>query len=225
MRRFYLFLQKRYPLGVQFSDKLNWTHYRILIFINDFNEIDYYINQIEKYHWSKRTLQEKIKSKEYQRLSDETKNKLIKKEEIDVSSYIKNPIYINAFNNDKENISEKTLKSFILRDMENFLKQLGNGFAFIESEYKIIIGNEPNYIDLLLYNVIFNCYVVVELKVVKSNKDHLGQVMVYKNYIDKHVKNINQDKTIGIIVCKQNDKYLIEYSSDSRIKITTYELV
>ena len=225
MRRFYLFLQKRYPLGVQFSDKLNWTHYRILIFINDFNEIDYYINQIEKYHWSKRTLQEKIKSKEYQRLSDETKNKLIKKEEIDVSSYIKNPIYINAFNNDKENISEKTLKSFILRDMENFLKQLGNGFAFIESEYKIIIGNEPNYIDLLLFNYIYNCFVVVELKVVKSNKDHLGQVMVYKNYIDKHVKNINQDKTIGIIVCKQNDKYLIEYSSDSRIKITTYELV
>ena len=105
------------------------------------------------------------------------------------------------------------------------MKQLGNGFAYIESEYKIIIGNEPNYIDLLLFNIIFNCYVVVELKVVKSNKDHLGQVMVYKNYIDKHIKNNNQDKTIGIIVCKQNDKYLIEYSSDSRIKITTYELV
>ena len=222
MRFFYILIQKGTPLVAQ---SVSWSHYTILMSLKDINEINYYIEQIEKYHWGKRTLQDKIKSKEYQRLSEETKNKLINKEEIDVSSYIKNPIYINTFNSDKVNVSENTLKSFILRDMENFLKQLGNGFAFIESEYKIIIGNEPNYIDLLLYNVIFNCYVVVELKVVKSNKDHLGQVMVYKNYIDKHVKNINQDKTIGIIVCKQNDKYLIEYSSDARIKITTYELV
>ncbi len=225
MRRFYLYLQKRYPLGVQFSDKLNWTHYRILIAINDFNEIDYYINQIILYHWSKRTLQEKIKSKEYQRLSDETKNKLINKEEIDVSSYIKNPIYINIYNNNIDNISEKTLKSFILKDLPNFLKQLGNGFAFIDEEYKITIGNTINYIDILLFNYIYNCFIVVELKVTESKKDHLGQVMVYMNYIDKHIKNINQDKTIGIIVCRKDDKYLIEYSSDSRIKITTYELV
>ena len=221
MRQFFLLIEKGAPLGHQ----LTWSHYRQLLPIEDINEINYYIEQIEKYHWGKRTLQEKIKSKEYQRLSDETKNKLINKEEVDVSSYIKNPIYINTFNGDKDNIKENTLKSFILRDMENFLKQLGNGFAFIESEYKIIIGNEPNYIDLLLFNYIYNCFIVVELKVVKSDKDHLGQVMVYKNYIDKHVKNINQDNTIGIIVCRKDDKYLIEYSSDERIKITTYELV
>ena len=221
MRKYYLF-QKVQPLVAQ---SVSWSHYTILMSLKDINEINYYIEQIETYHWSKRTLQEKIKSKEYQRLSEETKNKLINKEEIDVTSYIKKPIYINTFNSDKENISEKTLKSFILRDMDNFLLQLGQGFAYIANEYKIIIGNEPNYIDLLLYNVIFNCYVVVELKVVKSNKDHLGQVMIYKNYIDKHIKNINQDKTIGIIVCKKDDKYLIEYSSDSRIRITTYELV
>ena len=221
MRKFYI-LQKGQPLVAQ---SINWTNYIILLSLKDINEINYYIEQIEKNHWSKRTLQDKIKSKEYQRLSNETKNRLVKKEEIDVSGYIKNPIYINTFNSDKENISEKTLKSFILRDIENFLEQLGNGFTFIKSEYKIIIGNKPNYIDLLLFNYIYNCFIVVELKVVKSNKDHLGQVMVYKNYIDKHVKNVSQDKTIGIIVCRKDDKYLIEYSSDSRIKITTYELV
>ena len=162
MRQFYLF-SKSQPLVDQ---SISWSHYTILMSLKDINEINYYIEQIEKYHWGKRTLQEKIKSKEYQRLSDqrlsdETKNKLINKEEIDVTSYIKNPIFINTFNNDKKNISENTLKSFILRDMENFLKQLGNGFAFIESEYKIIIGNEPNYIDLLLFNYIYNCFVVV----------------------------------------------------------------
>ncbi len=221
MRRFYLFIIKGHAMRVQ----LTWTHYREVLSLKDDNEINYYIDIAIKEHLSYRDMLNRIKSKEYQRLSDETKNKLINKEEIDVTGYIKNPIFINTFNSDKENISENTLKSFILRDMENFLEQLGIGFAFIKSEYKIIIGNEPNYIDLLLFNIKFNCYVVVELKVVKSNKDHLGQVMVYKNYIDKHVKSINQDKTIGIIVCKQNDKYLIEYSSDSRIKITTYELL
>ena len=109
--------------------------------------------------------------------------------------------------------------------MPNFLKQLGNGFSFIDEEYKILIGNTINYIDILLFNYIYNCFVVVELKITSSKKDHLGQVMVYMNYIDKHIKNINQNKTIGIIVCRRDDKYLIEYSSDDRIKITTYELV
>ena len=222
MRRFYLIFSKRQALPVQF---ISWSHYVELMMLDNINEINYYIEITINLKLSYRKLRDKIKSHEYQRLSEETKNKLINKEEIDVTSYLKNPIYINTFNSDKENISEKTLKSFILRDLPNFLKQLGNGFAFIDNEYKIIIGNEPNYIDLLLYNIIFNCYVVVELKVVKSNKDHLGQVMIYKNYIDKHIKNINQDKTIGIIVCKIDDKYLIEYSSDSRIRITTYELV
>ena len=117
------------------------------------------------------------------------------------------------------------MKSFILRDMNNFLKQLGDGFAYMDNEYKIMIGNKPNYIDLLLCNLKYNCYVVVELKVTESKKDHLGQIQVYMNYIDKHLKNINQNKTIGIIVCKKDDKYLILYSSDERIKITTYELV
>ena len=109
--------------------------------------------------------------------------------------------------------------------MDNFLNELGNGFSYIANEYKIKIGNKYNYIDLLLFNYLYNAFVVVELKVTESNKNHLGQIMVYMNYIDKHIKNNNQDKTIGIIVCRRDDKYLIEYSSDSRIKITSYELV
>ena len=222
MRKFYLF-QKGQPLAAQ----LTWSHYIELLNINDFNEIHYYINQINIYHWSKRILREKIKNKEYQRLSDETKNKLINNEELNVYDNIKNPIYINTYNSNinKEDIEEKALKSFILRDMENFLEQLGDGFYFRKSEYKIMIGNKPNYIDLLLFNSNYNCHVVVELKVTESKKNHLVQIQVYMNYIDKRIKTIDQSKTIGIIVCKKDDKYLIEYSSDDRIRITTYELV
>ena len=109
--------------------------------------------------------------------------------------------------------------------MDNFLRQLGNGFCYMANEYKIMIGNKSNYIDLLLCNINYNCYVVVELKVTESKKDHLGQIQVYMNYIDDNLKKFNQDKTIGIIICREDNKYVIKYSSDKRIIARTYDLV
>ena len=152
--------------------------------------------------------------------------KLINKEETIVSDFIKNPIVIkNKYNYDIENISERMLQTLILEDIPSFLKELGDGFSFIENEYKIKIGNTYNYIDLLLFNIKFNCYVVIELKVCELKKEHIGQIEVYMNYIDKNLKKINQDKTIGIIICKKENKYVIEYSSDARIVARTYELL
>ena len=109
--------------------------------------------------------------------------------------------------------------------MESFTKELGNSFSFIGSEYKIRVGNSFNYIDLLLFNIEYNCYVVVELKVTELKKEHIGQIQVYMNYIDKNLKKINQDKTIGIIICKQDNKYVIKYCSDDRVIAREYELV
>ncbi len=133
--------------------------------------------------------------------------------------FIKNPIVIKN-NTNKEIISEKILQRIILEDIPAFLK--GMGFTFVENEYKIKIGNYYNYIDLLLYNIEFNCYVVVELKVTELKKEHIGQIEVYMNYIDKHLKKITQDKTIGIIICKKNNKFIMEYCSDSRILAREY---
>ena len=113
----------------------------------------------------------------------------------------------------------------ILEDIPSFLEQLGEGYSFIKDEYPIKMGDRYNYIDLLLFNYIYNSFVVVELKVNELNKNHLGQIQVYMNYIDKNLKTINQNKTIGIIVCYKNNRYIIEYSSDPRIYITEYELV
>ena len=116
------------------------------------------------------------------------------------------------------------MQKLILEDIESFMKELGNSFSFIGSEYKIKLGNQYNYIDLLLFNIEFNCYVVVELKVTELKKEHIGQIQVYMNYIDTNLKRVNQDKTIGIIICKKDNKYVIEYSSDSRIIAREYEL-
>ena len=208
------------------SDQLNWSHYCELLFLKDIDEITYYINITEKYNLSVRELRERIKNKEYQRLDDNTKLKLINKEEISIGDTIKNPIIIkNKLDIDKENISEKILQRLILEDIESFMKELGDGFCFISSEYKIKINNTYNYIDLPLFNIKYNCYVVVELKVTDVRKEHIGQVEVYMNYIDKHIKGIANNKTIGIIVARRDNHYYIEYSSDNRIYTRDYEIV
>ena len=222
MRKFYLLCEK----GQTLSAKLNWSHYVELLSFNDINEINYYINTTEKYNLSVRQLRERIKNKEYQRLDDNTKLKLINKEEMSIGDTIKNPIIIkNKLGIDKENISEKILQRLILEDIPSFLKELGEGYSFIENEYKIKINNTYNYIDLLLFNYIYNSFVVVELKVTEVKKEHIGQVEVYMNYIDKHIKGINNNKTIGIIVARRDNHYYIEYSSDKRIYTRDYEIV
>ena len=222
MRRFYLLFEK----GPTMSAQLSWSHYKELLIIKNNDEINYYINTTEKYNLSVRQLREKIKNKEYQRLDDNTKLKLINKEEIDIGDTIKNPIIIkNKLGIDKEDISEKILQRLILEDIPSFLKELGEGYSFIENEYKIRIGNTYNYIDLLLFNIKYNCYVVVELKVTEVKKEHIGQVEVYMNYIDRHIKGITNNKTIGIIVARRDNHYYIEYSSDKRIYTRDYEIV
>ena len=125
---------------------------------------------------------------------------------------------------EKKKITEYALKEAILNNLDNFLKQLGNGFLYAGNEYKIKIGNNYNYIDLLLYNVEYNCYVVIELKVTELKKEHIGQIEVYMNYIDKNVKDVSDDKTIGIIICARNNKYVIEYCSDERIFVREFKI-
>ena len=219
MRQFYCLIEK----GVAMPHQLSWSHILSLLPIDNINEINYYIDISIKQSLSYRKLREIIKNKEYQRLDDNTKLKLINKEEVNVSDFIKNPIIIkNKYNYDIENISEKILQRLIIEDIEGFMKELGDGFCFIGSEYKIKIGSTYNYIDLLLFNIKFNCYVVIELKVCELKKEHIGQIEVYMNYIDKHIKSINQDKTIGIIISRRDNHYYIEYSSDNRIYTRDY---
>ena len=206
------------------ATKLSWSHYSELLSIKDDNELIYYINIAYERNLSKRELREKIKNKEYQRMPIETKNKIVSKDKIEVKDLVPNPILIRNRNN-TEIVTEKALHNLILEDIESFMKELGNSFSFIGSEYKIKIGNNFNYMDLLLFNIEYNCYVVVELKITELKKEHIGQIQIYMNYIDENLRKINQDKTIGIIICKQDNKYVIKYCSDDRIIAREYELV
>lgn len=204
--------------------QLTWSHYLLLLSFKDYDEIIYYINIAKDNNLTQRQLQEKIQSNEYKRLPIEVKNKFIKHEKLYVSDLIPNPIKIKNKNN-YEVISEKILQKLILEDIPTFLRALGNGFTFIDNEYKIKLGDRYNYVDLLLYNIKYKCYVVVELKITELKKEHTGQIMTYMNYIDKNIKTIEENKTVGIIICKQDNKYVIKYCSDDRIIAREYELV
>ena len=222
MRKFYEIFsdEKLYPLGT----KLSWSHYRELLTIKNIDAIIYYIDICEKNNLSKRQLQERIRNHEYDRLSNETKTKLIESKELKVDDLIPNPIVIKS-NMLKENLSEYALKQAILNNIDDFLRQLGIGFTYVGNEYKIKLGSKYNYIDLLLYNIKYKCYVVVELKVTELKKEHTGQIMAYMNYINKNIKTIEENDTVGIIICKQDNEYVIKYCSDDRIISREYELV
>ena len=206
------------------SGKLTWSHYCELLSIDSIDKVNYYIKIVEEENLSVRELRKRIKSNEYERLDEETKKKLKDKEKLKVPDLVKNPIQIRS-TSDYNDISERVLQKLILEDMPSFLKELGNGFSFIDNEYKIKMGDRYNYIDLLLYNIKYKCYVVVELKVTELNSNHTGQIQKYMNYIDKNIKNIDDNKTVGIIICKKENKYVIEYCSDDRIIAREYELI
>lgn len=202
---------------------LSWSHYRELIRLKNVDEIKYYIGLCKQNNLSQRQLYDRIKNHEYDRLSNETKSKLIKKEELNVSDLIPNPIIIRK--NSIEELTEYALKETILNNLDDFLLQLGSGFTYVGREYKIKLGKTYNYIDILLFNYEYNCFVIIELKVTELKKEHIGQVQVYMNYIDENLRKVNQDKTIGIIICKQDNKYVIKYCSDKRIIARVYAFV
>lgn len=220
MRKFYYLIEKLATM----SQQLSYGHYVELLPYKDINKIRYYIRLIEEQNLSIRELRKKIKLNEYERLTDDVKNNIINRNKPNILDFVKNPVIIKNSRN-YNNISEKILKNIILEDIESFMKELGNSFSFIGSEYKIKIGNVYNYIDLLLFNYEYNCFVVVELKVFELKKEHIGQIEVYMNYIDDNLRKIDQDKTIGIIICKEDNKYIIKYCSDERIISRKYELI
>ena len=222
MRQLYQFFenQKWSPMGT----KLSVSHIRQLFCFHDCNEIDYYAEQVVKRNLSKRPLEEIIKNDEYRRLPIETRKKLIAKDKIEINDLVPNPILIRNKNRIKI-FNEKVLHYLILEDIESFMNELGNSFCFVGSEYKIKIGERNNYIDLLLFNIKYNAYVVVELKITEFKVEYISQVQKYMNYIDRNIKEIGNNSTIGIIVCKRESRFVIEYCSDGRIAVREYEII
>ena len=215
MRMFYIKFKKWHAVRTE----LTWTHYRVMLSLNDFKAIEYYMNIAVFQNLSYRELRERIKTKEYERIGEKTEL-----EEPKINTLIKNPILIKIKNKNNK-LTEYALHQSILENMEDFLKELGIGFTFAGSEVKIKIGDRYNYIDLLSFNYIYNCFVVIELKVTEIKAEYIGQITKYINYVDKNIKKTFHENTVGVIICKKENKYVMEYCTNPQIFVRYYETV
>jgi len=216
MRQLYLTFKICGPV----DHKLTWTNLSIILPIKEESKRNYYINLCIKQNLSKRQLKEKIKNKEYERLEYKDNIELITDDKsVSIRDMIKNPVLIKT-NERIDKLSEKALKQFILEKIEDFLLELGYGFLFAGSEYKL----GKHKCDLLFFNTELNAYVVIELKIRKLKPIDIGQIKYYMNYIDTNIKKDYMNKSIGIILCKEDDEIVVKYVTDERILFTTYEL-
>ena len=222
MRLFYLLIQKGTPLAAQFKNiNMTWSNVCEIMQLKNSEKMKYYLELSNKLCLTKRELREKIKSKEYERLDSKIKEKLMKQEEISVRDKIPDPIVLEGLEY-REKLTEKVVQKWIDENPASFCKSLWEGYSYIESQYKIKIGSNYNYIDVLLFNVINMNYVVVEIKVTELKKEHIGQIETYMNYVDANLKKEFHNKTTGILLVRENNKWLIKYINNNGIIVRNY---
>ena len=220
MRQLYLVFQNCGALPHNLVTTLSWTNLSIILPLKDENKRNYYINLCIKQNISSRLLKQKIKNHEYERLEYKYKIELItENKSLTIKDMIKDPIIINT-NKIIDKLSEKALKSFVLDSIENFLIELGVGFAFIGSEYRL--GKYK--CDLLFFNTELLSYVVIELKIRELKPIDVGQINYYMKYIDNNLRREYMNDTIGIIMCKEGNEILVKYVTGNNVLFTTFDL-
>ena len=222
MRQFYLLTQRSPPLAAKFkSINITWSNICEIMQLKNLEEIEYYLNLSNKLCLTKLELRTKIKSKEYERLDSKIREKLVKQEEVSVKDKIPEPIVLEGLEY-KEKLTEKVVQKWIDENPASFCKSLGEGYTYCGSQYKIKIGANYNYIDVLLFNVMDMNYVVVEIKVTEIKKEHIGQIQTYMNYIDINLKKEFHNKTTGILLVRENNKWLIKYINGDDVTIRNF---
>ena len=224
MRMFYI----QFPIWAAVRPELTWTHYRTLLSIKNPNERNYYINTIILNNLSSRELQKEIKNKSFDRLSyaDKEHIELISDTNnttLSIKDMIKDPIILKADKN-IDKIDELAIHKHIISLLEDKFLELGTGFTLAGHEYKIHIDNKTYKIDLLFFNYKLNAFVVVEVKTRKIKHTDIGQLQFYVNYVEDNIKDKNHNKTIGLLIVKEKDNYIIKYTTSNDILVTTYDL-
>ena len=204
---------------------LSWSQLKILLPIKDESKRNYYTNLCLEKNISVRELIKEIKSNSYERLIDKPKHIEIIKPENNYSllGQTKNPIIIEIDKNIKIK-TESDLETTILSQLKLFFKELGEGFSFIDNQYKITYNNKNYFIDILLFNYKINCFVVVELKLRELRKEDKVQIEFYMELIDRTIKERVHNKTIGIIITKEQDKLIANFIRNENIIPLTYKL-
>ena len=202
--------------------QLSWTNIIKILPIKDENKRNYYINLCIKNNLSKRELTDAIKSNDYERLVDKpNKIDIIVPTKYSITMDMKNPIIIPVKN---KVTSEYDLELNILANLDFFFRQLGNGFTYVGHQYKISDGKNYYFLDILLFNIEFNCYVIVELKLRELKKEDKAQIEFYMKLVDEQLKKPFHNKTIGIIISKESDNFIVNFVRQDDIVPLFYEL-
>lgn len=232
MRRLYLSYQISETASRK-SFKLSWSHYLKLMRIGDIAERKFYEIECEKNNWSLRELCRQFDSALFERLALSRDKKGVKKlsekgQLIEKPQDIFKEPYVLEFLglDEKHGYSENELESALIGNLEKFLLELGKGFTFVARQRRITSGVKHFYIDLVFYNRLLQCFVLIDLKIGELKHQDLGQMQMYVNYFDRRVKEKNENSTIGIVLCKENDKFVVEYTlpeKSSRIFAKQYQ--
>jgi len=211
------------------SNRLSYSHFAEVLFLDDENERNYYLNLVVEHNLSRDKLRKQIKSDAYNRLAKkgDIKPKYLCEKIDDVPNImdmIKNPILI-GLNDNLNKINERIIKELIIEQIEKFMLEAGYGFAFVGSEVPIRLDGKIHKPDLVFFNIELNCYVIVELKLEDLKKSDIGQIEFYINYYDADVKKPFHNPTIGVTISKRIDANIEKYNYKPNIKHATYELV
>ena len=222
MRLFYMLVQKGPTLSTLFENvNITWSNVCEILHLKNVDEIAYYLNLSNKLCLTTRDLRSRIKSNEYGRLPLAVKEKLNSNELVSTSDKVPSPVVLQNLKVDGK-LTEKIVQTWIDENPASFCEALGEGYTYVKSQYKIKIGSNYNYIDVLLFNTIDLNYVVVEIKVTELKKEHIGQIQTYMNYIDINLRKEFHNKTTGILLVRENNKWLLKYINNDGILVRNY---
>lgn len=216
-RQFYLL----FPKWDALRPELTWTHYRTLIRVENERARLYYMNEAALQNWSTRALDSQIERLTYERILS-SQNQLIVKEAEDAASrqaqltpadIIKDPCVLDFLGLPSGvNFYEKDLEKALIDNLQQFLLELGRGFSFVSRQYRFKTDNENYYVDLVFYNFILKCFVLIDLKVGKLTYQDIGQMDFYTRYFEENIRTETDNPTIGIVLCTERDNTIVKYS-------------
>ncbi|RYE27912.1 MAG: DUF1016 domain-containing protein [Sphingobacteriaceae bacterium] len=214
-RQFY----RTFPIANTLYSQLSWSQYKILIRVDSLDKRDFYIAETVKNNWTVRQLERQIHSSLWERLlmSNDRQSVLAvardDKQPSDAKEIIKDPMYLEFLGLRREtSYYEKDLEQAIITHLHDFLLELGNGFAFVARQKRLHIEGDEFFIDLVFYNRLLQCFVIIEIKTTKFTHQDIGQLQMYVNYYDRYEKKAFENPTIGILLCAEKNNAVVKIS-------------
>ncbi len=209
-RQFYLTYPQK-EICYTMCSKLTWSHNRLIMRVEDPKARDYYLQEASQENWSVRQLERNIKSNYFERLLSTQKNDAVSNTEKTLD-FIKDPYVLEFLQLPESNIKESALEEAIVSELKSFLLEMGKGFSFVAKQMRISTETSHFYIDLVFYNYLLKCFVIIDLKTGKLTHQDIGQMDMYVRMFDDLKRNKDDNPTIGIILCDSKDKTVVKYS-------------